>query len=287
MYRGYYEFIQHPDPSFPVIFHLNCFPAGNGGFIPHWHEDLELLFIESGQATFFVDGQPFSASAGNVIVAGFGRMHSMQEATADIQYYCLIVNPSLCTLCGFSPQQFRVSPHIQDKEVSGWLIRITEEFQQKRPYFQQSVKAAITSLLIYLMRNHSISDGSPDLVTDSKITMVKQAIRWMQIHYKQSISLSDLAVQVGFSRYYLCHVFREITGYPVSQYLNQLRCANARKLLSSGWTVSAAATACGFDNLSYFARIYKRCMGHTPSQDKRDALAADITITHGDIFPYS
>lgn len=269
MYRGHYEYLQHPDPSFPVIFHHSIFSQPNGGFIPHWHEAMELLYFTSGGGTAFIDGSSFHVKAGDLVVSGFGSMHSMQEVEANTQYNCLILDPSLCELTGFQPEQLQITPHVHDREAALKIEHITWEFQNKQTHYKNAIKLEIAALLIYLMRCHASDSAAREKTLDSKTGMVKQVIAFLQEEYRQPLSLPDLAARTGFSHYYLCHTFREVTGYSISQYLNMLRCNNAQKLLFSGWSVSEAALSCGFENLSYFTRMYKRCIGHAPSQDKQ------------------
>lgn len=283
MHRGHYEYIHHPDPSFPILFHHHIFMREQGSFLPHWHEEMELLFFTGGGGTVFIDGISFRVKAGDVAVVGFGSMHSLQDAEADTQYDCLILSPALCAPAGLQPEQLQLLPHIRDDAVFTRLAQITSEFQTKAPYYKSVAKAEIVSLLIYLLRHHSAGTSFSDKIPDSKTKMVKRVIEQLQQDFAQPLSLPQLAEKTGFSRYYLCHVFREVTGSSVSQYLNMLRCTHAQKLLLSGWSVSEASLACGFDNLSYFARMYKRCMGRTPSQDKRPP-AENSAVPHDIIY---
>ncbi len=285
MYRGYYEYLQHPDPSFPVIFHHNVFPLKNGGFIPHWHEAMEFLYFTSGGGTAFIDGASFRVKAGDLVVSGFGSMHSMQETEANTQYNCLILEPSLCELTGFQPEQLQIAPHIHDREAAAKIEHIVQEFQHKQTHYKNAIKLEVAALLIHLMRHHISDNESHEKIPDSKTSMVKQVIALLQEEYRQPLSLPYLAAKTGFSHYYLCHTFREVTGYSISQYLNMLRCNNAQKLLFSGWSVSETALSCGFENLSYFTRMYKRYIGHAPSQDKQNPVKKPPTS--GKMYHYT
>ena len=61
-------------------------------------------------------------------------------------------------------------------------------------------------------------------------------------------------------------VIMEVTGYSPISFLNLLRCTRAQEYLTSGrFNVSETAALCGFENLSYFSRTYKKHMGMLPS----------------------
>lgn len=75
-------------------------------------------------------------------------------------------------------------------------------------------------------------------------------------HYAELCHMSE----VNFRR-----LFRECTGMPPVEYRNDLRLAHARAMLRSGeYNVSETAALCGFSNLSFFTRLYKKKYGHTP-----------------------
>lgn len=78
------------------------------------------------------------------------------------------------------------------------------------------------------------------------------------LHYANLCNISE----VGFRR-----SFKEFTGKSPIEYRNDIRLNNAKKQLESGqYTVAETAEACGFSNLSFFTRLYKRKFGHTPKK---------------------
>ena len=78
--------------------------------------------------------------------------------------------------------------------------------------------------------------------------------------------MDSVCRETGFSKSYICHTFKEVTGQTVLDYVNFLRCNHARSLLASGkYNVGESALQSGFSNLSYFSRTYRRIMGELPS----------------------
>lgn len=90
---------------------------------------------------------------------------------------------------------------------------------------------------------------------------------YIRQNMKSCLTLEDIAAYVGISKYYFTREFKRITGQTVFEYINVVRCKEAKRLITQGMTVSLAAQTCGFENLSYFTRTYKKCIGELPSNN--------------------
>ncbi len=78
------------------------------------------------------------------------------------------------------------------------------------------------------------------------------------LYYAELCDMSE----VSFRRY-----FKEFTGKSPIEYRNDIRLNNAKILLQSGqYTITETAEACGFSNLSFFTRLFKKKYGHTPKK---------------------
>ena len=140
----------------------------------------------------------------------------------------------------------------------------------RRPYYREAVRAAILSLYVHLYRHYAVESGySAGKRQNNRVQMVKAAIAFIRRHYTEDLSVDKVCSSVGFSKYYLCHAFKEITGRTIIGYINFLRCQNVRGLLAGGqYNISESAAQSGFHNMSYFTRIYKREFGELPSANK-------------------
>jgi AraC family transcriptional regulator of arabinose operon len=99
---------------------------------------------------------------------------------------------------------------------------------------------------------------------------VRAVTEMIQEHFKQKISLDDLAKRCGLSVSRMSQVFRRHTGLTPVQYLEEQRMSRAKQLLTrTSLSVSAIATEVGFDNPFYFTLRFKRFAGLPPSQWRR------------------
>ena len=86
-------------------------------------------------------------------------------------------------------------------------------------------------------------------------------------NYSENITINDIGKAVGLSPSYLCACFRNATKTSINRYLNNIRCNEAKRLLTEeNISVTEAATQCGFNNMSYFSRMYRNIIGELPSQ---------------------
>lgn len=91
----------------------------------------------------------------------------------------------------------------------------------------------------------------------------------MRKNYANDLNVDSISNHFGFSKYYFCHIFKEITGITIVKMLNYIRCEEAKRMLKSdNFNISEVALACGFNNLSYFTKTYKNIMGKLPSETK-------------------
>lgn len=89
-------------------------------------------------------------------------------------------------------------------------------------------------------------------------------------HASEEITPARLAAQFGYSFFHFCHVFRNVNGVAVAEYLRERRLCSALLRLSQGSSVTETALACGFDTVSGFTRAFTRKFGTTPSAYKKE-----------------
>ena len=84
------------------------------------------------------------------------------------------------------------------------------------------------------------------------------------------LTVDELAAACSISKYHFCHVFKSVTGCGAISYLNSYRLKIANNLLkSSDKSISEIAFLCGFEDVSYFSKLYKQKFSRTPKSDRR------------------
>ena len=264
-----YEPHIHEDPEFPIIFHMDevINRKGDSTYVmPHCHEGVEILWVQSGRIEVFCDSKRITASAGEFVVISSERIHEVYAFTETARYYCLIVDKSMCVSFGIFLEKITFRSLISDKEAERKFKVICREIEGKRLFYKAAAKTASLDFIIHLCRKHVLSEESEG-VQAVNLEPVKIAMRYIQENYGENISTADIARKVGLSKSYFCRLFKKHTRYTVVSYINLIRCASAKRLFGTGrYLVSEVALLSGFDNSSYFSRTYKKYMGKLPSQ---------------------
>lgn len=274
-----YEKHTYSEKDFPVIFHLDRREQDSDDFPVHWHENIELLYFVEGDAEITLNDQRVHAQKGDMVVINSEMLHWIRGGEAGSAYYCLISDRTLTDSFPFMSPDSLFTPVIRDRMIAQYFDQLAEEMNQMPAGYQRAVFALIELIFLQLTRRYQTGRENREL-TDSgnpKVEMVKSAIRFLRGHYREGISVADVCTHVGFSKCYFCHVFKEITGQTALEYLNRLRCMNARKMMASGqYNISESALQSGFHNLSYFSRTYKKVFGRLPSQEKHPDFAEQL-----------
>lgn len=262
MYRYHYEIHKIPDPSLPFLYHRQFRVDGICDSL-NWHENIELLWCIEGSGFVQCGSQRTDFRQGDVFVVNADTPHTICS-TGQVVYRCLIIDNRF-----FAENKIPVaSLCFQDAIRNEAFFHLLEEVAAAYERYPQGLCATadirycvlgVVRMLCgrFVMRERSVPAFH---------AQVKQAILYLKANFATAISLDDLANHVCISKFHLCRQFRLYTGSSIIKTLNHIRCTEARHMLEGGATVRAAASACGFDNLSYFSRVFKQFMHCLPSQ---------------------
>lgn len=135
-------------------------------------------------------------------------------------------------------------------------------------------------LFLLKKRNKILSTESVlSAAEKEKIDRYKRIVTYVQEHFAEKVTLDDMAEQVRCNPQYLCHFFKEIAGVPPIRYLILYRLERAKEMLrDTTKPVLEISLDCGFDNVSYFIRQFKKEEGVTPREyregGKNDAVSS-------------
>lgn len=115
-----------------------------------------------------------------------------------------------------------------------------------------------------LVKNHAMKGYS---------AVTKEIISYIDFHYTEDLNLNFFAKMFNISKTYLSNLFRKETGSTLTEFIHQVRMRKAITLInSSALPITAIATACGYNDINYFIRIFKRTYGLSPKQYQKTIM---------------
>ena len=285
-YENYQEKILHGDPLFPYITYLCSIPL-DFGYVPmHWHDEMEIIYIKKGNGTITVDFTQHTVSAGDIALILPGQLHSIgQFESESMEYENIIFHPNMliskktdtCNtdylvplLSGnvslpllYTPD----SPHYA--EISACIDANDEICKTYPSGYQLFIKGQLF-LLFYILL-HKCSTKEPSGKDRSKsLEKMKLILKYVENNYMEKITIEDIANEVGLSQSHFMKYFKTYTGKGFTEYLNDYRLARAAEMLrATDLSLLEIAARSGFENLSYFNRIFKKRFGQTPREYRR------------------
>lgn len=259
------------DDRIPFI--INKVSAMSGHPNNEWgnlHENIEMVFVKKGRMNMLVDGESVSATEGATIIINQNVLHSM-GSYSSVDYYYLIIDSAFCHENHLEIEKLYFETLVYDLEVFEKLDVLIDHYYGRGndKFAVQKIRSAVLSLLCLICERYSIDGRADDTVTTFRF--VKQAIEYVFNEFQSDISLDNIAKRVCISKYHFAREFRKATGHTFVDFLNGVRCENAKQLLEkTNKSISEIYSECGFSSSSYFCRMFKVYTGVTPLRYRRN-----------------
>ena len=265
----------------------------------HWHEEVEFLYIQQGQAYITCDEDNITVSEGDIVFINHAVRHFITPAGSDgVIFSTIVVNPSF--ILGFGQLELEnkyINPITANRSFHSLHITSKDSlYQQFMPLFKQLItlnkdcpsgyellsKAYILQLWKLLYDQLPVPSSDSSKITartaNQDAQRAKQAMLYIQEHFMESVTLDDIAGSILVSKSECCRCFRRATGLSPIEYLMKYRIMESAKYMhrKTHESISEIAGAVGFNNTSYFNKIFKKFIGCTPTE-YRKSLRKDIS----------
>lgn len=264
MYKTVYEEHGINNSDFPFIFYNGVNYLEKRDDLLNWHTNIEIFCCIRGKGTIICEAEKYELSQGEIFVVNSGYLHGVATAQNMI-CHCLIVDKVFFDTNGFSFDTLNIQGLIRDKALFSEFTKIVDAFESTGKYKNPVIKHSILGFLISLCSSYSTESFDEDRGSNNS-QRIKNIIKYIKKNISSPLTLDEIASSVGVSKYHLTREFKKYTDCTVFEQINIIRCNEAKRLIKEGMSVSSAALSCGFSNMSYFARTYKKYIGMLPSE---------------------
>lgn len=121
-----------------------------------------------------------------------------------------------------------------------------------------------TSLLCELYSQLTKEEADVDKLSQKQI--YSDMLDYIKLNYCNNLRVSDIALHFGYNEKYLSHLFRQLSGMPLKQFILKSKIDEANYLLTdTNLSIGEIAVKLGYTDAHNFARTYKKCTGLSPS----------------------
>lgn len=256
----------------------------------HWHSEMELNYIKSGNGFFKYEDQTISAKPGDIFLIQPNVLHAIMSDEHSSFFYDTIVFHQNMLVGSYDDRCYTdiLLPIFSSRRRV--LVPVSQEtpgyhelHDSVRTIMQCAHKNLATSDLLLkseLLRLFYLLASTPGLCTEhtasteSRLTeTLRPVLTYIQKHHSESVTIEQLAKIAHMSSSYFMSCFKQNFGLGAIEYLNQVRIRSACDLLrNTDRSISDIAFDTGFHNLSNFNRQFRTKVGCSPQTYRKESV---------------
>lgn len=273
------EDAKHGESFFPVQKYITNLSSEYMGVTNHWHEEAELTLITSGKCIYKIDLVEYEVEEGDILFVPPLFLHSItlgnnKKVSSETYVFHLKFlggnSTDICSTRYLAPimnQEFSM-PYVIKPNYPVY-VSLRKIFNQINTTYDESIigyELALKSLFlqtIFLLLQYSKKVAVPE--TEKVSDKIKNVLDYIELHYSETITVSQLAKLCYFSDYHFMRFFKKHMNMTCVEYINNLRLEKAVELFEKGnSSIMEVSLSVGFHNLSYFHRAFKKKYRMTP-----------------------
>lgn len=278
--------------EYPIRFYLDIMDEFDlRGIHWHWHPELEFNVITQGTMEYYVENEHHTLTAGQGIVKNANVLHMAEPAahSSDAEMFSVIMDAAFIAPPRSVIYQKYVAPLLGAQGLRSltlspdlpWQRQILDDLRHAYALSQTETGAYELHIHRLMCRvwqeifEHASQFPRHDLTLTQRTDQVrvKAMISYIQAHFREKVTLDQVAQAASVSRNTCLNAFRRVLGLSPMEYLTNQRLEHAlHLLLTSELPVAQVAEACGFGDASYFGKIFRKKVGLSPTQYRHRRL---------------
>ncbi|HPZ00001.1 MAG TPA: AraC family transcriptional regulator [Clostridiales bacterium] len=272
------EKVRYHYPDYPIyISHglLSSYP--NYAAPVHWHDDIELIAVLSGEMQYNVNGKVLLLKENEGIFVNARQLHfGFSDEKEECDFICVLLHPILLCASEAYERDFvlpiirnQTAPYLKLSKKILWQKEILEETE--RMYLIRDEKAAPLKvqsafLDIWLRLYENIPPEVRPKLQNTDLSILKNMISYIRQNHNTRITLADIAAAGAVGQSKCCKLFAKYIYQTPNGYLTQYRLDKSTALLKdTDMSITEIAHAVGFGSGSYYAETFRVRFGKSPS----------------------
>ena len=268
------------DKNLPARIRLRDGPVDNALKEPHWHEELQLIYVDGGTLVLSLGESRQVLTAGAVTVISPRTEHALTGVNA--RYLTVHFSHVFVKLFFDSVEKydFNLAEGSQERREIGWLMQKLLAIEQN-PFDEYSalVKYSLTLKMLRILLTRCCTEKQEAVVSgrcshDSRARTVKD---YIEANFRRKIFISEIAELLGCTTLSATLIFKNLVGKSFTDYTTEVRVRHALDdYLTHDIPVCEAALKNGFGHYNHFTNACRKYYGASPTALKKAKRQRDV-----------
>lgn len=246
---------------------------------PHWHREMELIYVSKGTINLGINDQPFTISEGEMVFINGGDLHYVLASPGskrivyqfDLNMFLNLTEDDLDLKNIFN----QIPPlgknwNGNQEKISLLLKEIYNENEHHPKGYMLKIKANLFEMILIFIRDITLEKVDKQQLkrrirSEEILVKLDQIFRFVEQKYTERITLEEVSAAMGYSQFYFTKFFKKNTGKTFMTFLNDYRIDKAKWLLvKTSLSVSEIISEVGFESDKTFYRLFKLSMEMAP-----------------------
>ena len=272
------EWDSHGTEAFPCEIYETFLEKHHNNRIPeHWHNEIEIGYVEKGRVEFFCNRESYVLQADDIYFISSSHRHAMSDMSGHSVFFSIVFHETMVTGPVAVNEKYiypviRDRDHafltIQDSYILSILKEIVNLMEERLPGYELLMRNHLSSIILWIFRKYHINHTTPE--PSELSARIERMLHFMAEHYMEDIQVKQIADYSHVSTRECYRAFRTVLDSSPTEYLHQYRLKKAADLLvTSDLKVLDIAGRCGYNQPGYFATRFKKTYGCSPKEYRR------------------
>lgn len=261
-------------PNMDFLFKMFVFEGKNGSYsvVKHWHNCVEIFLVLEGEIDFYINSSYFSLCSNQFILVNSNEIHSID---APRENFTLVLQIPQEAFEAYREEEyilFESTGYEKDLDLIRLIRDMYRTYSERGYGFELEVKSFFYRILYILVMKYRVKDiGQERIKQNRQMEKLSKITDYIQVNYREDISLESVAAVFGFSPTYLSRIFQRYANINYKAYLLNVRVEYGfKELINSETTIHEIAENNGFPDSRSFAKVFYKRYGILPSAYRKE-----------------